>query len=106
MKDAWWGHGDGTVGVFGGHTTFADPRRQWDFRSVGRGDVDFEEIIERGYDKYTVDGVDWLNWWDNNTKFKHGTAIILCGNNSRKWDNTHKAMQLKGYPYLNERYLT
>jgi hypothetical protein len=20
MKDAWWGHGDGTVGVFGGHT--------------------------------------------------------------------------------------
>ena len=45
MKDAWWGHGDGTVGVFGGHTTFADPRRHWDFRSVGRGDVDFEEII-------------------------------------------------------------
>jgi len=68
--------------------------------------VDFEEIIERGYDKYTVDGVDWLNWWDNNTKFKHGTAIILCGNDSRKWDNTHKDMQLKGYPYLNERYLT
>ena len=45
MKDAWWGHGDGSVGVFGGHTTFGDPRRQWDFRSVGRGDVDFEEII-------------------------------------------------------------
>ena len=45
MKDAWWGHGDGTVGVFGGHTTFCDPRRQWDFRSVGRGDVNFEEII-------------------------------------------------------------
>ena len=35
MKDAWWGHGDGTVGVFGGHTTFADPRRYWDFRSPG-----------------------------------------------------------------------
>ena len=45
MKDAWWGHGDGTVGVFGAHTTFCDPRRQWDFRSVGRGDVNFEEII-------------------------------------------------------------
>jgi len=45
MKDAWWGHGDGTVGVFGGHTDFADPRRAWDFRSVGRGDVNFEEII-------------------------------------------------------------
>lgn len=45
MKDAWWGHGDGTVGVFGGHTDFCDARRFWDFRSVGRGDVDFEEII-------------------------------------------------------------
>lgn len=45
MKDAWWGHGDGTVGVFGGHTDFTDARRFWDFRSVGRGDTDFEEII-------------------------------------------------------------
>ncbi len=45
MKDAWWGHGDGTVGVFGGHTDFGDPRRFWDFRSVGRGDIVFEDII-------------------------------------------------------------
>ncbi len=45
MKDAWWGHGDGSVGVFGGHTTFADPRRHWDFRSLGHGDINFEEII-------------------------------------------------------------
>jgi sugar phosphate isomerase/epimerase len=45
VKDAWWGHGDGTVGVFGGHTDFADPRRYWDFRSPGRGDIQFEDII-------------------------------------------------------------
>ena len=45
MKDGWWGHGDGSVGVFGGHTEFADPRRFWDFRSLGHGDIDFEEII-------------------------------------------------------------
>jgi sugar phosphate isomerase/epimerase len=45
MKDAWWGHGDGTVGVFGGHTDFTDPRRFWDFRSLGHGDINFEEII-------------------------------------------------------------
>ena len=45
MKDAWWGHGDGSVGVFGGHTDFCDARRAWDFRSVGRGDVRFEEVI-------------------------------------------------------------
>ena len=33
------------VGVFGGHTSFGDARRYWDFRSLGRGDVDFEDII-------------------------------------------------------------
>jgi sugar phosphate isomerase/epimerase len=45
MKDVWWGHGDGSVGVFGGHTSFGDARRYWDFRSLGHGDIKFEEII-------------------------------------------------------------
>ena len=45
MKDVWWGHGDGTVGVFGGHVDFTNSSRYWDFRSVGRGDIRFEEII-------------------------------------------------------------
>jgi sugar phosphate isomerase/epimerase len=45
MKDAWWDAGDGSVGVFGGHVDFGDPRRFWDFRSVGRGHIDFEAII-------------------------------------------------------------
>ena len=67
--------------------------------------IDFEEIINRGYDKYTIDGVDWLNWWESNSKHKNGTAVILCGNQSGNWQNTFKDMQLKGYSYLNERYL-
>lgn len=45
MKDVWWGHGNGEAGVFGGHTDFCDPRRYWDFRSLGHGDINFEEII-------------------------------------------------------------
>lgn len=45
MKDVWWGHGDGTVGTFGGHTNFGDPRRAWDFRSPGHGDVKFEDVV-------------------------------------------------------------
>jgi sugar phosphate isomerase/epimerase len=45
MKDVWWGHGDGTAGVFGGHTSFGDASRYWDFRSPGRGDIAFEPII-------------------------------------------------------------
>ena len=54
MKDVWWNKGDGSVGVFGGHTDFTDARRFWDFRSVGRGDINFERIIvalnDIGYD--------------------------------------------------------
>ena len=45
MKDVWWGHGNGDVGVFGGHTDFGDARRYWDFRSLGHGDINFEEVI-------------------------------------------------------------
>jgi len=45
MKDVWWGHGDGTAGVFGGHTSFGDAGRFWDFRSLGHGDIKFEDII-------------------------------------------------------------
>lgn len=45
MKDVWWGHGDGSVGVFGGHTNFGDARRHWDFRSLGHGDIRFEDVI-------------------------------------------------------------
>ncbi|MBL9215230.1 MAG: sugar phosphate isomerase/epimerase [Opitutaceae bacterium] len=45
LKDAWWGRGDGTVGIYGGHTSFGDGRRHWDFRSLGRGNIRFEDII-------------------------------------------------------------
>ena len=73
VKDAWWGHGDGTVGVFGGHTTFADPRRYWDFRSVGRGDVNFGEIIvalnDIGYA-----GPLSVEWEDSRMDREHGAA--------------------------------
>jgi sugar phosphate isomerase/epimerase len=71
MKDAWWGHGDGTVGVFGGHTEFADPRRYWDFRSIGHGDVVFEDIIvalnDIGYD-----GPLSIEWEDSRMDREHG----------------------------------
>ncbi len=45
MKDVWWGHGDGSIGVFGGHSNFGDPGRYWDFRSLGHGDNRFEDVI-------------------------------------------------------------
>lgn len=73
MKDAWWGHGDGSVGVFGGHTTFADPRRYWDFRSLGHGDVNFEEIIV-GLNDIGYKGPLSVEWEDSRMDREHGAA--------------------------------
>lgn len=71
MKDAWWGHGNGDTGVFGGHTTFGDARRYWDFRSVGRGDINFEEVIvalnDIGYE-----GPLSIEWEDSRMDRVHG----------------------------------
>ena len=36
---------NGRSGILGSHLPFGDPRRGWEFRSPGRGSVDFEEII-------------------------------------------------------------
>ena len=73
MKDVWWGHGDGTVGVFGGHTDFTDARRFWDFRSVGRGDIDFEEIIVALND-VQYQGPLSVEWEDGRMERFHGAT--------------------------------
>ncbi|MDI1250494.1 MAG: sugar phosphate isomerase/epimerase [Lacunisphaera sp.] len=73
MKDVWWGHGDGSVGVFGGHTSFGDARRQWDFRSVGRGDINFEEIIVALND-INYQGPLSVEWEDIRMDREHGAA--------------------------------
>ncbi|MEX0655644.1 MAG: sugar phosphate isomerase/epimerase [Phycisphaeraceae bacterium] len=73
VKDAWWNKGDGTVGVFGGHTDFADRRRYWDFRSPGRGDTDFEQIIVALNDiNYT--GPLSVEWEDSRMDREHGAT--------------------------------
>ncbi|MDR3229015.1 MAG: sugar phosphate isomerase/epimerase [Puniceicoccales bacterium] len=73
IKDAWWGRGDGTAGVFGGHTDFCDARRYWDFRSPGRGDVIFEDIIVALNDiKY--DGPLSVEWEDGRMNREFGAT--------------------------------
>ena len=73
IKDAWWGHGDGTVGVFGGFTTFADHRRYWDFRSPGHGDVDFDELF-RALNEIGYDGPLSVEWEDSGMDREWGAA--------------------------------
>ena len=73
MKDVWWGKGDGSVGVFGGHTSFGDARRYWDFRSVGRGMIDFEAIIVALND-IRYDGPLSVEWEDSRMDRVHGAT--------------------------------
>ncbi len=45
MKDVSWSDHPVDAGVFGGHVDFHDRKRFWDFKSVGRGNINFEKII-------------------------------------------------------------
>jgi len=73
MKDAWWGKGDRSVGTFGGHTSFGDPRRTWDFRSVGRGTIDFESLIV-ALDDVGDAGPLSVEWEDSRMDRVHGAT--------------------------------
>jgi sugar phosphate isomerase/epimerase len=44
VKDVWWSSAPSECGVFGGHADFGTAGRYWDFRSPGRGRIDFEGI--------------------------------------------------------------
>ena len=73
MKDVYWNDIPGEVGVFGGHTTFGDPRRYWNFRSLGRGKVNFEEII-RALNSIGYNGPLSVEWEDSAMDREQGAA--------------------------------
>ena len=73
MKDVWWSSKPMEAGVFGGHTEFGDRRRFWDFRSVGRGSIDFEEII-RALNAIAYDGPLSVEWEDSGMDREAGAA--------------------------------
>ncbi len=54
---------DGRSGILGSHLNFGDVRRGWDFRSPGRGGVNFEEII-RALNAIEYDGPLSVEWED------------------------------------------
>jgi sugar phosphate isomerase/epimerase len=54
---------NGRTGILGSHLEFGDPRRGWEFRSPGRGGVDFEEII-RALNQIKYEGPLSVEWED------------------------------------------
>ena len=71
MKDVWWSDRPTAAGVFGGHTEFGDPRRFWEFRSLGHGEVNFGEIIRR-LNRIGYGGPLSIEWEDSGMDREHG----------------------------------
>lgn len=77
VKDVWWSDEPRASGVFGGHLPFGHRDRYWDFRSPGRGRVDFDEIL-RALNRVGYDGPLSVEWEDSGMDRKHGAAEALA----------------------------
>ncbi len=62
---------NGRSGILASHINFGDPRRGWDFRSLGRGGVNFEEII-RALNQAGYQGPLSVEWEDSGMDRDHG----------------------------------
>jgi sugar phosphate isomerase/epimerase len=62
---------NGRTGILASHLNFGDARRGWDFRSPGRGGVNFEEVI-RALNKAKYDGPLSVEWEDSGMDREHG----------------------------------
>jgi len=71
MKDVGWSKVPTEAGVFGGHTEFGTRGRYWDFRSLGHGDINFEEII-RALNRIDYKGPLSVEWEDSGMDREHG----------------------------------
>lgn len=71
MKDVWFSDQPMRSGVFGGHLPFGHKDRFWDFRSLGRGHVPFEEIL-RALNRVGYDGPLSVEWEDSGMDREHG----------------------------------
>jgi sugar phosphate isomerase/epimerase len=62
---------NGKTGILASHLNFGDPRRGWDFRSPGRGAVNFEEII-RALNDVKYQGPLSVEWEDSGMEREFG----------------------------------
>jgi len=62
---------NGRTSILGSHLNFGDPRRGWDFRTPGRGGIDFEEII-RALNRIGYTGPLSVEWEDSGMDRAHG----------------------------------
>ena len=73
MKDVAWSEKPCEVGVFGGHVDFHNRKRFWDFKSMGRGNINFEKII-RALNDIGYNGPLSVEWEDGGMDREFGAA--------------------------------
>lgn len=73
MKDVYWSPVLKESGVFGGYLNFGDHRRYWNFRSLGHGSVNFEEIV-RALNDINYTGPLSNEWEDSGMDRVHGAT--------------------------------
>jgi len=73
VKDVWWSESPRDAGTFGGYLPFGDRRRSWNFRSPGRGAIDFEPIV-RALNEIGYRGPLSVEWEDDGMDREHGAA--------------------------------
>lgn len=71
MKDVWWSGEPRRSGVFGGHLPFGHRDRGWDFRSLGRGRIDFDAVV-RALNRAGYRGPLSVEWEDAGMDREHG----------------------------------
>jgi sugar phosphate isomerase/epimerase len=64
---------NGKTGILSSHLNFGDPRRGWDFRSLGHGSVNFEEII-RALNHIEYSGPLSVEWEDMGMEREFGAT--------------------------------
>ncbi len=64
---------NGAEGILSSYLNFGESERGWDFRSLGRGDVDFEVII-RELNRIGYQGPLSVEWEDSGMDREHGAA--------------------------------
>ncbi|MDA8426500.1 MAG: sugar phosphate isomerase/epimerase [Treponema sp.] len=68
---------DGRSGILGSHIAFGDTRRGWNFRSLGHGDVDFENIV-RELNAIGYQGPLSVEWEDSGMEREYGAREALA----------------------------
>ena len=84
-KDAKVNRPDGRRGRMGSHLPWSDLRRGWDFVSVGRGDVNWEECI-RALNEIGYDGPISVEWEDAGMDRLQGAPEALELLKTLNWD--------------------